>query len=106
MDDEAQQTNAPEQPIVPDEPPSMEMDLTTPEELPAVETPPAEPEAPPEPPELAEPGVYLCVAEIAGEHAILGVLTEGQEYDYSQVSDPRTLQAVAAYVELGVLEKM
>lgn len=72
----------------------------TPEE-PIEPSPPIPPPAPPQ----AEPGVYLCVAEIAGEHAILGILTEGQEYDYTQ-ADPRTLQAVAAYVELGVLEKM
>lgn len=75
------------------------------------DTPEAEPTdlphtepAPPAPPPQADPGVYRCVAEIAGEHAILGVLMEGEEYDYSH-ADPRVLQAVAAYVELGVLEK-
>ena len=81
--------------------PTEEMDLTTPTDpTPAPEPPP---EAQPAP--QAEPGVYLCTAEIAGEHARLGVLTEGEQYDYSH-ADPLTLQAVAAYVELGALEKM
>ena len=100
---EPESTEAPEQPIVPDEPPTMEMDLATPEEAPAVETPPAEP-APA--PELAEPGVYVCIAENAGEHAILGRLDFGEEYDYSAVQDERTLAAVAACVEGGYLEKV
>jgi hypothetical protein len=67
-------------------------------------SPADEPEPAAEPPAAlpqAEPGVYRCVAEISGEHALLGVLTQGQEYDY-RVSDPRVLQAVAAYVERGV----
>jgi hypothetical protein len=61
-------------------------------------------EVQPEPPPLAEPGMYLCVGEPEGEHAVLGVLEQGQEYDYTH-ADPRTLQAVAAYVEAGYLEK-
>jgi hypothetical protein len=61
-------------------------------------------EPPPAPPPQAEPGVYLCLMD-AGEHAVLGTLTEGEAYDYTTAA-PHILQSVAAYVELGVLEKM
>ena len=76
------------------------------EEMDLEDTPPETPPAPAEPPPQAEPGIYRCVGEIAGEHAVLGILTQGEEYDYRQSNDPRVLQAVAAYVELCVLEKV
>ena len=64
---------------------------------------PAAPDREPPAPTMAEPGIYRCIGEVAGE-GILGILTQGQEYDYSRERDPRVLQAVAAYVEIGVLE--
>jgi hypothetical protein len=58
-----------------------------------------------EPPRLAEPGVYVCIHENAGEHQVLGRLDYGTEYDYSQVTDEPTLIAIAACVQGGLLEK-
>ena len=57
-------------------------------------------------PPLAEPGIYVCIHEHAGEHPVLGRLDHGQEYDYSQVTDAPTLAAIAACVESGLLEKV
>jgi hypothetical protein len=58
-----------------------------------------------EPPRLAEPGVYVCIDENAGEHQVLGRLDYDQEYDYSQVTDEGMLMAIAACVKSGLLEK-
>ena len=100
MSDES--TEAPEHPpqSVESEQPVEEFPASEPVDAPHIDEPPPAVETAPQ----AEPGVYRCIAEIAGEHALLGILTEGEEYDYSR-ADPRTLQAVAAYVELGVLER-
>jgi hypothetical protein len=75
-------------------------------------SPPSVPPAPPENTEdkpfgtlIADPGIYVCKIENAGEHTILGRLDFGEEYDYSQEKNPDTLAAVAACVEGGVLEK-
>jgi hypothetical protein len=75
----------------------------------------APPSAPPAPPDdaegkpfgtvIADPGIYVCKMENAGEHTILGRLDFGEEYDYSQEKNPDTLAAVATFVESGVLEK-
>jgi hypothetical protein len=54
---------------------------------------------------IADPGIYVCKMENAGEHTILGRLDFGEEYDYSQEKNPDTLAAVATFVESGVLEK-
>lgn len=100
-----QPPDEPQEPQAP-EPMADEEDLSEAEGLPDVEqiTPPASrDEEPPAPPAQAEPGIYRCIGEVAGEHAILGLLTPDQEYDYRRVSDPRVLQAVAAYVEIGIL---
>jgi hypothetical protein len=73
---------------------------------------PSVPSAPPDNPAgepfgtlIADPGIYVCKMENAGEHTILGRLDFGEEYDYSQEKNPDTLAAVAACVEGGVLEK-
>ena len=97
-----EQPTAEEQPILPTEPPMEEMEQTAlPDVEHTAETPPS-----PEPPALAEPGVYVCIHENAGEHAILGRLDFGEEYDYTATQDPRTLEAVAACVAGGYLEKV
>jgi hypothetical protein len=54
---------------------------------------------------IADPGIYVCKMENAGEHTILGRLDFGKEYDYSEEKNPDTLAAVATFVESGVLEK-
>jgi hypothetical protein len=75
-------------------------------------SPPSVPSAPPDNPEgepfgtvIADPGIYVCTKEHAGEHTILGRLDFGEEYDYSQEKNPDTLAAIATFVESGVLEK-
>lgn len=91
-----EQTNTEAPPGTEAEPVTEEMDLAP------VEPPRAEPECP----ELAEPGMYRCVAENVGEHGVLGVLVYGEEYDYSATQDEATLAAVAACVDGGYLEKV
>lgn len=55
-------------------------------------------------PSLAEPGMYWCAHESPGEHPILGLIQPG-ENDYSAVTDVRMLEAIAACVASGLLEK-
>jgi hypothetical protein len=59
----------------------------------------------PEPLQPAEPGVYVCIHENAGEHPVLGVLVHDKEYDYSQETAEATLIAIAACVKSGLLEQ-
>lgn len=69
--------------------------------LPMEDVPP-----PPEPMayDLAEPGIYICAEDNPGMHAILGQLQPG-ENDFSETTDPRTLAAISALVEAGILER-
>src|SRR5262245_22825760 len=54
---------------------------------------------PPEPPPQAEPGMYVCVVENAGESSVLGGLVKDAEYIVTETSTPEYRQAVAALVE-------
>ena len=54
--------------------------------------------------ELAEPGIYYCDDPSPGVHPVLLQLMQG-ENDFTGVSDPTVLRALALAVESGLLKK-
>jgi hypothetical protein len=109
MMDSSENDNPMETPTNPSDEPQAAREVDLPE---SGKPPPSEPSVPAENTEgqpfgtlIADPGIYVCKMENAGEHTILGRLDFGEEYDYSQEKNPDTLAAVATFVESGVLEK-